>query len=62
LNPCTSRYGSLTGVVKDPEKNKPGEKGIHLTAKQKAAKEKAAAEAAEEVRQRTCISCTTQYC
>lgn len=27
----------LTGVVQDPEKNKPGEKGIHLTAKQKAA-------------------------
>ncbi|KAH0495667.1 hypothetical protein TgHK011_009202 [Trichoderma gracile] len=27
----------------DPEKNKPGEKGIHLTAKQKEAKEKAAA-------------------
>ncbi|UKZ95444.1 uncharacterized protein TrAFT101_010288 [Trichoderma asperellum] len=31
----------------DPEKNKLGEKGIHLTAKQKAAKEKAATEAAD---------------
>lgn len=38
----------LTGATKDPEKNKLGEKGIHLTAKQKAAKEKAAAEAAED--------------
>lgn len=31
----------------DPEKNRPGEKGIHLTAKQKAAKEAAIAAAAE---------------
>lgn len=34
--------------VQDPEKNKPGQKGIHLTAKQKAAKEKAAEDDAEE--------------
>ncbi|KAL7812367.1 hypothetical protein V8C44DRAFT_69480 [Trichoderma aethiopicum] len=32
----------------DPEKNKPGEKGIHLTAKQKEAKAKAAAKEAGE--------------
>ncbi|OTA05697.1 hypothetical protein A9Z42_0063910 [Trichoderma parareesei] len=35
--------GLLLPLQLDPEKNRPGEKGIHLTAKQKEAKEKAAA-------------------
>lgn len=34
----------LTSRVQDPEKCKPGEKGIHLTAKQKEKKEREQAE------------------